>query len=503
MIASTAPATTASTGIKQPTGSQLPPLAFLQGGGQLSDYRFSGLTGAQAQFNGMTLNEVKQVLGNYNQQVQQQFGPKKPDTVTGSSSSDQALGYIGGIGASLGGAYLASGIGKPAATATTTALSGGTTGGSLGNLSLSSALGLGGSTSTAGTGAVPAMPELIGATPATGLGAQLGSTGATLGGGAIGPSALLGGGLVAGAGTGYLQGQGLYNAVRGRDMNIGQEAALALPTMGASFLVDPVRSLFGSKKEGERIARKQGRLGFQNAGLMNQDSRSRYNLADGSQYDISTRPDKKAYNVDWSGDNANRDEQVGLTNVLANALVGGGSKLRSDMSGELYNSYNSNGNFDANIKSAYDRAGGRDAVYGQVAERWKQGQLTAGERDANFAAIDKLYGIKNETGARWEDAANLSDKDKQRNASQLASSVQPAQSSQATTKPLPQKPQTLSQESINNGGRPAPTNLTPTFRPGASANPNFKAQNNGAKNPSLAKKAGEKMAKTVNKKKKR
>jgi hypothetical protein len=464
MIASTAPAST-STGVKQPTGSQLPPLAFLQGGGQLSDYRFSGLTGGQAQFNGMTLNEVKQVLGNYNQQIQGQFGPKKPDTVTGSSSSDQALGYVGGIGASLGGAYLASGALGSSAGAGTTAGVGGALGGATTGAGIAS-------TAPAVSGAVPAMPQLIGATPATGLGAQLGSTGATLGGGAIGPSALLAGGLAAGAGTGFLQGQGLYNAVRGRDMNIGQEAALALPTFGASFLVDPVRSLFGSKKEGERIARKEGRKGFQNAGLMNQDSRSRYNLADGSQYDISTREDKKAYNVDWAGDNANRDEQVGLTNVLANALVGGGGKLRSDMSGELYNSYNSNGNFGANFRAAADKAGGRDAIYGAITERWKKGQLTAQERDANFAAIDKEYGIKNETGARWEDAANLSDKDKQRNSSEMAQAVQPAKSPQATTKPLPQKPQALPQESLSNA----------------------------ANNPSLAKKAGKKMAETVKKK---
>lgn len=479
MIASTAPA---SAGVKQPSGAQLPPLSFLQGGGQLNDYRFSGLTGSQAQFNGMTLAEVRQLLGNYSNQINQQFGPKKPSTVTGASSTDQALGYAGGIGAAVGGAYLADSVlgagGAGAGTAsvgTGAGVAGGTTGaGTSGSGGILSGIwGSGGGSGTAGAtgsagvgtatnggtmladgsiaGGVGPLGSALGLQPGTTL---LGST--TLG--AMGPAL----GVAAGAGVGALQGQGLYNAVRGRDMNFGQEAALALPTMGASFLVDPARKLFGSKREGERLARRAGRERFQDVGLMNTDSKSRYNLADGSQYDISTDPRGRAYEVDLDSLNDPINaERVGYTNALANALIGGknpkDNRLRVQMGGELFNSYNSNNQFDANIRSAYDRVGGRNAVYEQVAERWKKGQLSADERDANFAAIDKLYGIKNESGAKWEDSANLSDKDKQRNAQEI-SAARNAQSSAPAQKPTQTANAQVPLQNANvdrNSGRPA------------------------------------------------
>lgn len=62
--------------------------------------------------------------------------------------------------------------------------------------------------------------------------------------GTVGASYLPAMGYVAGAYTGYQQFQGLKNAVKDEDMSFQQQAALALPTFGASFLYNPVRHMF-------------------------------------------------------------------------------------------------------------------------------------------------------------------------------------------------------------------------------------------------------------------
>jgi hypothetical protein len=455
MIASTAPRTS-NTGIKAPTVSSAPPLQFLQGGGQISDYRFTS-----GPYAGMTVNEVRGLVSNFSGQVQNNFGPKKPDTMTGSNSTDQALGLVAGVGAPLaaGAAYnYFAGAGTAAATGTGAGAGAGTAGAStLGNLSLSQALGLGGSgtATTAGTaGATGAGAGTAGAGTAGATGAGTASGLSGVGAFALPAAAVVAGGAgiqdtirrttdgnitptdvrQIGATLSGPGAVGIYNAI-GKPLGVSRDSG-----MRAIMMSNPITrplavldsmgvGIFGSKKAQEKYARKEGRLGAQNAGLMNADSRSKYNLASGGQFDIrefKKNSGKDAYNVDWSGENANRGDQVGLTNALANALIGGKGGVRSAISGELYNAYNSDGNFDANIKGAYDKAGGREAVYGSVAERWKRGELTAQERDANFAAIDKLYGIKNTSNARWENSQNLSQKDKDRNTQELANSVQPA-----------------------------------------------------------------------------
>lgn len=81
----------------------------------------------------------------------------------------------------------------------------------------------------------------------------LGATGAPTG--AIGAGA----GIVAGGLTGFEQLKGLGNVFRGKDMNTLEETALALPTFGASFAIDPIKNAFGWgdqdkwKTEGNRL----------------------------------------------------------------------------------------------------------------------------------------------------------------------------------------------------------------------------------------------------------
>ena len=491
MIASTAPAT--SKEVKQPTVSNAPPLAYLQGGGQLSGYTFSS-----GPYAGMTVGQVQQMMQGYSQQTQQQFGPKKPDTVTGSSSTDQALGYVGGLGATAGAAYLANG--GLASSAPVVAQTGGQVAGQVGGQVASQ--GIGQALSTGGQVAAQGGSQGVGT--AINGGTML-ADGTVQGGSSVlgqyAGQALPYLGLAANAYQIGNEGYEGYQRGEGKQFGdaIQQEASHQVsPALAATAAINPYMwfwgaqaalggagagSLFGSSKAPERMARKEARRSMQNAGLMNEDSRSRYNLADGSQYDIREAPDKKAYNVNWDGEDARRGEDVGITNALANALIGGGNKVSRDSSGELFNAWRSNGQFDANAKASFDKVGGRNAVYEAVANRWKEAKdrgddtYTADQRDADFASIDRLYGIKNETGARWEDSQNLSDKDKQRNSEQLAkanggkpqsaSSVSP----QATTKPLPVQAQAVDR----NGGRPA-TPVNVNYRPSADKNPKFKGK---------------------------
>lgn len=139
------------------------------------------------------------------------------------------------------------------------------------------ALGLGGATEAAsgaaassagasglggGVAGAPGMPQIVGTESPGLLGSLWGGGGAPeiagqgwLGGGGLGMAAA----IPAGAFTGYQQATGIADALKGDDMSFMQEAALALPTFGASFLVDPVKDMFGWgdqdmwKTEGNRL----------------------------------------------------------------------------------------------------------------------------------------------------------------------------------------------------------------------------------------------------------
>lgn len=122
-----------------------------------------------------------------------------------------------------------------------------------------------GAAAGAATGAVPSAPVMLPAgttvpTTVTQGGGSLFGSGASTGGGmldSIGSAGVAEGGLglgmgpisvpgvAAGAATGYLQGQGLWDAAKGKDMSGLSQAALALPTFGASLLYNPIKDALG------------------------------------------------------------------------------------------------------------------------------------------------------------------------------------------------------------------------------------------------------------------
>lgn len=260
----------------------------------------------------------------------------------------------------------------------------------------------GGSAAAAPAASVPIGSAIGGGTITTGATLPMTTGAATTGtaaaGSGLAAAALPAAGIAAGLGTGILQGKGVYDAVRGKDLSLASQAALALPTFGTSFLYNPVKKFFGSKREGERTARKQGRKSLQDAGLMGEDSRSIYSLADGSGYDIRTAPDKRAYEIklDSSGKPIGDQDAIGFLDAATRAMYGGkDNRLRTQMTGELYNSYNSNGKLSDNLKFMGDKLGGRDAIYAALAAAASdpKNKISENERDSGFAAIDKFYGI--------------------------------------------------------------------------------------------------------------
>lgn len=171
----------------------------------------------------------------------------------------------------------------------------------------------------------------------------LGATGANPG--------LAAAGYVAGAATGAAQLGGLNNVIKNESMSVPQQAALALPTFGASFLYNPARKLFGGKKHGDQVARDSVRsnavenkwfgnnfeVPLEKSGItldMGRDGGFRYQNADGSQ-----RP---VYNIDWDNDPL-AGQGVGWLKPLGLVLGRGDPKMADDFTAQLYNELTKDG----------------------------------------------------------------------------------------------------------------------------------------------------------------
>lgn len=140
-------------------------------------------------------------------------------------------------------------------------------------------------------------------------------------------------GYAAGAYVGGQQLSGVSDAIKGKDLNFQQQAALALPTFGASFLYNPVKKMFGSGKDKDQLARDSVRKSLLDKGFIDQD----YNLSllNGTKFDIGKDGGDPQYNVDFSRPNA--AQAVAWANPLAALITGGDKKLTNDFAGYLAN----------------------------------------------------------------------------------------------------------------------------------------------------------------------
>lgn len=140
-------------------------------------------------------------------------------------------------------------------------------------------------------------------------------------------------GYAAGAYVGGQQLSGVADAIKGKDLSFQQQAALALPTFGASFLYNPVKKMFGSGKDSDQLARDSVRQTLLDKGFIDQD----YNLSllNGTKFDIGKDGGDPQYNVDFSRPNA--AQAVAWVNPLAALITGGDKKLTNDFAGYLAN----------------------------------------------------------------------------------------------------------------------------------------------------------------------
>lgn len=126
----------------------------------------------------------------------------------------------------------------------------------LSGLGGSGAAAAGATAATAATGAaIPAAPTILGAGAVGGSGAAAGGAGAAAGGlgsgamGMLGPAA----GIGAGALMAYGSVRGIDKIMKGEEMNFGEQAALALPTFGASLLYNKFRRKPKTEVEDKRV----------------------------------------------------------------------------------------------------------------------------------------------------------------------------------------------------------------------------------------------------------
>lgn len=206
----------------------------------------------------------------------------------------------------------------------------------------------------------------------------------------IASSVLPAAGIAAGAYTGYQQIKGVENALRNKPMDFQQQAALALPTFGASFLYNPVRKFFGSGKGKEQVARDSYRSSMRDSGLIDKD----YLWTDttGKKFDFGLDGKKQNYNVDFSRPGVS--DVVAGANPLAMILTGQGGKLRSDLAGQITNAVMGSGDANANLNKIYADAGfNHDSAYGRIHEMQQKGLISQEDGDQAKNALDKQFRV--------------------------------------------------------------------------------------------------------------
>lgn len=109
------------------------------------------------------------------------------------------------------------------------------------------------------------------------------------------------------------------------------------------------------------------------------------------------------------------------------------------MVGYFTNAVLSSSDPQTNIRGIYDKMGGRDVVYGNIVQQYKDGTISAADADAYRAAIDAVYGVKNPNqgkGGAEEGFFNLAPTQPQQQAPQ-----QQAPKATAPATPQAQQPQ--------------------------------------------------------------
>lgn len=225
----------------------------------------------------------------------------------------------------------------------------------------------------------PSAPEIVGAerviTGGSGTGggfgggAEVASTAAETAPAAAEPFTLFGGNplaavaaIIAGAHTGTQLVEGVKKALSGDNLSWQEQAALALPTFGASFLVNPINKAFGSGKSEDQKNRDAVRTMLQERGVL--DENYNVTLADGSTFDVGKDGKGQTFTVDFN-------RQFADTAAAAGGLIAG-AVLGSDPSKQKLN--DAFGGYFAN--AALSNAGDNLAVLQNASAIMKSAKLT-------------------------------------------------------------------------------------------------------------------------------
>lgn len=161
-------------------------------------------------------------------------------------------------------------------------------------------------------------------------------------------------GYAAGAATGYNQLKGLSEIASNEPLTVGESAALALPTFGASLLYNPARKAFGSKKGADQVHRDKLRDG-RFAPIYGDKSSGEIQLGDG-QTTKTNEWEGPSYNLDQS-DEATQKLAAQLDPLTEWGTGGGDAKGRSDMTGELVQAAQKSKDPLGTVRQFYERMG--------------------------------------------------------------------------------------------------------------------------------------------------
>ncbi len=221
-------------------------------------------------------------------------------------------------------------------------------------------------------------------------------------------------GVGAGAATGYLQGSAIVDTVKGKKTNPLQNAAMFPLDGGASFVKDPILNAvgLGNKREAGNQSRKDTNAALMSNGFLEKDYSVQ--LADGNRFNFGDDElqgknllNDRSYNLNW--DDPQTGELVGAVQPLVDAMLPNGNdqRAREQATAKLVNAALASGDPLANIKGFYNAGGfaDRNAIYGKITELSQDAERMAPEqRDAYYAAIDKLFGVGGPAAAQTQSA---------------------------------------------------------------------------------------------------
>lgn len=307
-----------------------------------------------------------------------------PTSVAPSASAAGVNGTIGGAGGAIAPTSAA-----PAASAPFSGIGG-------------SAVGQGGGfAGVQASGGVAAAPQ-FGSTLGTTASGLWGSGGSTVAGqglfGLSGASPILGAaGAAAGAATGLEQGLGVKNFLEGNDLSLTEQAALALPTFGLSFLANPISDFLGlGHSENYYDAKNRQRQLEHIAEALNGDGSKdlTFTKPDGSAYTVNSsdfRHNQDMFNYDQSS--SNMAEDIGAANAAAYLLgFKPGDKQFTDWAGLLANAHK-NGVSTGNVFAGVGLPSGHDQLYGQVILDEQAGKIDHQTADQLKNGLDQSFHV--------------------------------------------------------------------------------------------------------------